>query len=126
MWIKIEATNKLPTKRAGHSCSYYPNDGSMVIFGGGDVFGKIYSDLHIAEFTGFVEQEKEKKEEGIHKQIKLLKNKVEKKHVKVMDRIDALKKFLVLMEKEEIEDYIAINKELNKLQLEFDKRESES
>eukprot|EP00826_Nyctotherus_ovalis_P010507 TRINITY_DN12765_c0_g1_i10.p7 TRINITY_DN12765_c0_g1~~TRINITY_DN12765_c0_g1_i10.p7 ORF type:complete len:127 (-),score=38.19 TRINITY_DN12765_c0_g1_i10:150-530(-) len=126
MWIRVESDDILPTKRAGHSCSYYPNDGSMVIFGGGDVFGEIYSDLYVGEFVGFVEQEEEKREEGVHMQIKVLKNKIDMKHGKVMERLDALKKFLLLMEKEEVENYISINKELSKLQLELDDKKDKS
>ena len=49
VWIKVESPTKVPTVRAGHSGCYY--GGSLVIFGGGDVWGGIYSDLYFANFS---------------------------------------------------------------------------
>lgn len=52
-WIRVNAAGQLPQRRCGHTTSIY--DQKILLFGGGDVEGKIFGDvcsLHLSQ-TGF-------------------------------------------------------------------------
>ncbi len=48
VWIQVRSASKVPIARAGHSGCYY--NGALIVFGGGDVWGSLFSDLYTADF----------------------------------------------------------------------------
>ena len=123
LWIQIELIGKIPTRRAGHSCNYYNND-TMMIFGGGDVYGMIYADLYVADFKNCVQRKKIEDEGLMNEHIAKIKEKLDKEHIRRMKKINGLKKYIMMMEKDEDEYYAEINNELHELQLDFERKET--
>jgi len=119
VWIFVESNSKMPSMRAGHSCGFYQND-SMIIFGGGNVWGAIFGDLHIMDFGNFTVKSNEKKEKlTASERIQKLKFRIEKEHAKRLGKIENLRKQLSEMESEEQDFYTEIIKEFDDLNIEI-------
>ncbi len=62
-WIKVKAALPIPDKRCGHSATKV--DSKIFIFGGGDVDGKIFGDVHSLDLSYMVSNQQKLLQEGI-------------------------------------------------------------
>ena len=58
-WIQIKPAGEIPNRRCGHTATMINGDSKILVFGGGDDDGKIYSDLYSLDLSYMVSNRKQ-------------------------------------------------------------------